>query len=196
MRWCSPVGMSSRSKKPYRKMPSSPDAAIHLVMAWTPCCSGGPDRADRQPEGRSKGVHKNAHRSPEYTCVISPLNCFSQLWLKMYAAAKPSRTPPATPASYFSSFINLRNFLEPVTFVRSPTFTNKLSGVIIKGSNPDNTRFFLVSFSAILFILILSHFQNEIDLIFYVILCHCEELRGMKKSYLIALVMQFRRSSE
>lgn len=94
------MGMSSRSKKPYRKMPSSPDAAIHLVMAWTPCCSGGQTKQTASPKAAAKAaMHKNAHRSPEYTCVISPLNCFSQLWLKMYAAAKPSRTPPATPVS-------------------------------------------------------------------------------------------------
>ncbi|EIA09700.1 hypothetical protein HJ01_01118 [Flavobacterium frigoris PS1] len=35
--------------------------------------------------------------------------------------------------------------------VRSPIFTNTLSGVMIKGSNPDNTRFLLVSACAIFY---------------------------------------------
>ena len=53
--------------------------------------------------------------------------------------------PPSTCAlaiskasSYFSSLINRRNLREPVTLVRSPTFTKLVSGVMIKGSNPDN----------------------------------------------------------
>ena len=40
-------------------------------------------------------------------------------------------------SSYFSSLISLANFLEPVTFVLSPTFTKFVSGLITKGSNPD-----------------------------------------------------------
>ena len=34
------------------------------------------------------------------------------------------------------SFINLLNFAEPVTLVRSPTFMKLLSGLITKGSSP------------------------------------------------------------
>ena len=54
-------------------------------------------------------------------------------------------------SSYFSSLINRRNFREPVTLVRSPTFTKTLSGVIIKGSNPDKIKFLLFSATAIFY---------------------------------------------
>jgi len=34
--------------------------------------------------------------------------------------------------------MSLRNFAEPVTLVRSPTFTNRLSSPMLKGSRPDS----------------------------------------------------------
>ena len=39
-------------------------------------------------------------------------------------------------SSYFSSLISLANFLDPVTLVRSPTFTKFVSGRITSGSSP------------------------------------------------------------
>ena len=53
--------------------------------------------------------------------------------------APPSTWSRATSsASAYSSFlISLKNFLEPVTLVRSPTLTNKLSRVMLKASSPD-----------------------------------------------------------
>ena len=78
--------------------------------------------------------------------AYSPSNIPSSILISIICA------PPSTcwraisnASSYFSSFINRRNFREPVTLVRSPTFTNTLSGVMIRGSNPDNTRFLLFS---------------------------------------------------
>ena len=41
-----------------------------------------------------------------------------------------------TASSNFSSIINLANAFEPVTLVRSPTLINKVSSLIVKGSNP------------------------------------------------------------
>ena len=56
-------------------------------------------------------------------------------------------------SSYFSSLINRRNFRDPVTLVRSPTFTKLVSGVMTSGSNPDNFKYFLQSESAIILFL-------------------------------------------
>jgi hypothetical protein len=39
-------------------------------------------------------------------------------------------------------FNKTQNFLDPVTLVRSPTFTKLLSGMI-KGSKPDNFKYFV-----------------------------------------------------
>ena len=57
--------------------------------------------------------------------------------------APPSTCSRATESAslYFSSLINRRNLREPVTFVRSPTFTKLVSGVTIKGSKPDNFKY-------------------------------------------------------
>ena len=41
-------------------------------------------------------------------------------------------------SSYSSSLINRLNFAEPVTLVRSPTFTNNESSPILQGSRPDS----------------------------------------------------------
>ena len=45
-------------------------------------------------------------------------------------------------SSNFSSLINRKNFLDPVTLVRSPTFTKLDSGVTTKGSSPERVRYF------------------------------------------------------
>ena len=85
-----------------------------------------------------------------FVMAYSPSSIPSSILISMICA------PPSTcslamlnASSYFSSLINRRNFLEPVTLVLSPTLTKTLSGVMIKGSNPDNTRFLLFSASAI-----------------------------------------------
>ena len=43
-------------------------------------------------------------------------------------------------SSNFFSRINRANFLEPVTFVRSPTFTKLVSGLTTSGSSPANRK--------------------------------------------------------
>ena len=93
-----------------------------------------------------------------FTIAYSPSNIPSSILMSMICA------PPSTcclamsnASSYFSSLINRRNFLEPVTLVLSPTFTNTLSGVMIKGSNPDKTKFLLASASAIFLFFNPSH---------------------------------------
>ena len=43
-------------------------------------------------------------------------------------------------ASKLPSIIKRLNAAEPVTFVRSPTFTNKLSAVMFNGSKPDKPQ--------------------------------------------------------
>ena len=43
-------------------------------------------------------------------------------------------------SSYLFSLIKRANFFEPVTLVRSPTFTKLVSGRITKGSNPANLK--------------------------------------------------------
>ncbi len=48
-------------------------------------------------------------------------------------------------SSKFRFFISRRNFFEPATLVRSPTFMKLLSGVIIRGSSPLSFRYFLFS---------------------------------------------------
>ena len=47
-------------------------------------------------------------------------------------------------SSYLFSLIRRANFLEPVTLVRSPTFTKLVSGRITKGSNPANRKYGLI----------------------------------------------------
>ena len=94
-----------------------------------------------------------------FVIAYSPSSIPSSILISMICA------PPSTcslailnASSYFSSLINRRNFLEPVTFVRSPMLTNTLSGVMIKGSSPDNTRFLLSLLCAIFYFLILQGF--------------------------------------
>jgi hypothetical protein len=49
-------------------------------------------------------------------------------------------------------------------------FTNTLSGVMIKGSNPDKTRFLLVSTCAIFLFFNPARFLNLVGLAFYFLL--------------------------
>ena len=95
--------------------------------------------------------------------AYSPSSIPSSILISMICA------PPSTcslailsASSYFSSLIKRRNFLEPVTLVRSPIFTNTLSGVMINGSNPDNTRFLLVSACAIFIFICPSRLINQV----------------------------------
>ena len=62
--------------------------------------------------------------------------------------APPSTCSRATlkASSNFSSLIKRRNFFEPATFVRSPTFTKFVSADKTNGSNPESFRYFLGSF--------------------------------------------------
>ena len=46
---------------------------------------------------------------------------------------------------YLSSLIKRLNFAEPVTLLRSPTFTNRLSSSMLRGSNPDKRIAVLIS---------------------------------------------------
>ena len=57
---------------------------------------------------------------------------------RMFAPLSTCWRATATASSYLSSLISRRNAAEPVTFVRSPTITKLVSGVIVSGSRPDS----------------------------------------------------------
>jgi hypothetical protein len=63
-------------------------------------------------------------------------------------------------------FNKTQNFLDPVTLVRSPTFTKLLSGVMIKGSKPDNFKYFVSAAFLLLFVFNPPHFRNGVGLVF------------------------------
>ena len=73
------------------------------------------------------------------TIAFSPSSIPSSMLMSIIWAP-PSTCSLATSiaSSKFSSLISLKNFLEPVTLVRSPTFTKFVLGVKINGSNPLN----------------------------------------------------------
>ena len=56
-------------------------------------------------------------------------------------------------SSYLLSRMRRANFLEPVTLVRSPTFTKFVSGRTTSGSRPDNRRYGLMIVFSIFFLL-------------------------------------------
>ena len=48
-------------------------------------------------------------------------------------------------SSYLFSLIRRANILEPVTLVRSPTFTKLVSGLTTNGSNPESLKYGLIT---------------------------------------------------
>ena len=75
------------------------------------------------------------------TIASFPSNIPSSI-LTSRICAPPSTWSRATSraSSNLSSFINRRNFREPVTLVLSPIFTKLVSGVTSNGSRPLNFR--------------------------------------------------------
>ena len=81
---------------------------------------------------------------------------FKKRIIDSFPSIKPSSklmsiicAPPSTwclaiskASSNFSSLINLKNFLEPATLVRSPTLMKLLFSFKTKGSKPDNCMYF------------------------------------------------------
>ncbi len=76
-------------------------------------------------------------RFKNFTMAALPSISPSSILISMICAP-PSTWSRATSSasSNFSSLMSLRNFLEPATFVRSPTFTKLVSGVMTRGSRP------------------------------------------------------------
>lgn len=54
MRWCRPVGMRKRSKKPYRNKPKLPEVAIRSVSALMTFCTGGQKKQEPKPNRMEK----------------------------------------------------------------------------------------------------------------------------------------------
>ena len=95
---------------------------------------------------------------------------FKNLTMASFPSIRPSSmlisitcAPPSTwslaiskASSYLSCFIRFKNFLEPATFVRSPTLTNLIFSSTIRGSNPESLSnpgedFLLFLFSVLMF---------------------------------------------
>ena len=70
------------------------------------------------PSSRASSIFTSKICAPLSTCCRATLNA----------------------SSNFFSRINRANFLEPVTLVRSPTFTKLVSGLTTNGSNPANRK--------------------------------------------------------
>jgi hypothetical protein len=90
--------------------------------------------------------------------------------------APPTCSRAISSASYFLFLNQSKDFREPVTLVRSPRSQKTLSGVIIKGSNPDKIKFLL--FSAAIFYCICScRFQNRVGVTCFFIIWACSPRR-------------------
>ena len=79
------------------------------------------------------------------TIAFSPSSNASSMFTSSICAPFSTCCLATTSASSnCSSLMRVANFLEPVTFVRSPTFTKFVSGLITKGSSPDNLMYGLI----------------------------------------------------
>ena len=82
-----------------------------------------------------------AIRLRKRTIAASASSIPSSMLISMICAPLSTCWRATSSASlYFSSLIRRLNFAEPVTLVRSPTFTNRLSSPMVNGSRPDRRQ--------------------------------------------------------